>query len=295
MPVGSKAVRDREELRRKGQFWTPRWIAEAMVAYAIKESDHIFDPAVGNGAFFRAAKTVSEELGKEIAFYGMELDPKVLGELRGDPNIQIGDFILNPPQRRFKAIVANPPYIRHHRLSPDTKRRVREIGKAIIGKPLDGRAGLHVYFLLISLRLLEEGGRLAFIVPADVCEGVFSSCLWNYISRNYRVDAVVTFEPDATPFPDVDVNPLILMIKNAEPQDEFFWARCLKPSARLKEWVLSEFECEGEDLIVHRRRLSEALLTGLSKPPITVSSEFKLGDFARVMRGLRLVTRNSSS
>jgi len=47
----------RESLREKGQFWTPDWIAEAMVEYVLSGgSDHLFDPAVGPGAFFRAAK-----------------------------------------------------------------------------------------------------------------------------------------------------------------------------------------------------------------------------------------------
>lgn len=54
----------REALRQKGQFWTPDWVAEAMVAYAVRGgSDHVFDPAVGAGAFFRAAKTIAKETG----------------------------------------------------------------------------------------------------------------------------------------------------------------------------------------------------------------------------------------
>src|SRR5438270_11688370 len=42
----------REALREKGQFWTPDWVADAMVAYMIgTDTDHVFDPAVGAGAF----------------------------------------------------------------------------------------------------------------------------------------------------------------------------------------------------------------------------------------------------
>lgn len=47
----SKNRREREKLRDKGQFWTPGWVAEAMVSYAAKETDLIFDPAAGRGAF----------------------------------------------------------------------------------------------------------------------------------------------------------------------------------------------------------------------------------------------------
>ena len=49
----------REALRQKGQFWTPDWVAQAMVAYCVAGGgDSIFDPAVGAGAFFRAAETL---------------------------------------------------------------------------------------------------------------------------------------------------------------------------------------------------------------------------------------------
>ena len=47
----------REVLRQKGQFWTPEWVAKAMVAYVLKDgADTIFDPAVGTGVFFLTAK-----------------------------------------------------------------------------------------------------------------------------------------------------------------------------------------------------------------------------------------------
>ncbi len=47
----------RETLREKGQFWTPDWIAEAMVEYVLAGgSRNLFDPAVGAGAFLLPPK-----------------------------------------------------------------------------------------------------------------------------------------------------------------------------------------------------------------------------------------------
>ena len=52
----------RESLREKGQFWTPDWVAEAMVEYVFThQGGLLFDPAVGAGAFFRAAKIVDRK------------------------------------------------------------------------------------------------------------------------------------------------------------------------------------------------------------------------------------------
>src|SRR5213078_2383428 len=124
---------------------------------------------------------------------------------------QITDFVLSPPSNHYYAIVANPPYIRHHRLSPSVKARLKALSAHILGTNLDGRAGLHIYFLIRALQLLKEGGRLAFIMPADTCEGIFAPTLWKWITTNYNLEAVVTFMPGASPFPNVDTNPLIFL------------------------------------------------------------------------------------
>jgi hypothetical protein len=288
---------EREALREKGQFWTPEWVAEAMVTYVLAgRCDEIFDPAVGEAAFFRAAKAVGKELGREIRLLGTEIDQQVLvnakkGDLTdGDlASVWITDFVLQPPKGPFKAIVANPPYIRHHRLPASYKGRLRTLGAQLVGSPLDGRAGIHVYFLLRALELLAPDGRLAFIMPADTCEGVFAAALWDWISRHYRLDAVVTFAPHASPFPGVDTNPVVFMIGRANPADSFWWIRCNKPGTdAFKRLLRSDFRASGgEDLSVHLRSLSEALATGLSRPPLRQErSPLTLVHFAKVMRGI---------
>ena len=226
---GNSFTADREALRQKGQFWTPSWVAESMVGYVIRGgASAIFDPAVGAGAFFLAAKKMSKEIGKRLALLGTEIDSNVLqqandagleeDDLKG---VQIRDFVLQPPNGKFLAIVANPPYIRHHRLTAQVKNQLRHFSKTLIRMNLDGRAGLHIYFLLRALQLLEKNGRLAFIMPADTAEGIFAPTLWNWITSRYCLDAVVTFSPESSPFPKVDTNAMVFMIKNSTPQKKF--------------------------------------------------------------------------
>jgi hypothetical protein len=287
----------REALREKGQFWTPQWVAEAMITYCLADGpESLFDPAVGAGAFFIAAKKIAEKKRRRINLFGAELDRDALrqAESNGLPardleQVVIGDFVLRPPDRRFPAIVANPPYIRHHRLPPSIKESLRAFGAELIGKGLDGRAGLHIYFLLRALQLLSDGGRLAFIVPADTCEGVFAQPLWRWVTGRYRLDAVVTFAPKASPFPSVDTNPIILLIRNARPEPRFVWAQCRRPgSEALREWIEAGFDLGSTDeLTIHRRDLQEGLDSGLSRPPSERSDAgIPLAAFARVMRGI---------
>lgn len=288
---------ERVALREKGQFWTPPWVAVPMVSYALGGgSDHLFDPAVGTGALFCAAREVVARTGRALELLGTEIDPAVLGrassclsssDLSG---VQVRDFILDPPTRQYQAIVANPPYIRHHRLPVHLKRHLRQLSVRAVGRALDGRAGYHVFFLIQSLRLLAPGGRLAFIMPADVCEGVFAKTLWQWISRNFCLTAVVAFTPEATPFPGVDTNALVLLIENAPPRDTFFWTLCTSPaSSDLTGWVLSEFKPpHGGTLEVWERNLAEGLRTGLSRAPLPVGAAQGplLVDFATVLRGI---------
>lgn len=287
----------RERLRAKGQFWTPDWIAEPMIEYVLAgKSGLVFDPAVGTGAFFRAAKAIASENGLHVRFAGMEIDPTTLTQaLEGGLDqddlalVTVGDFVLQPPQTKFSAIVANPPYIRHHRLAQEKKEQLKRLSIQIVGKLLDGRAGLHVYFLIRALSLLEQNGRLAFILPADVCEGKFARDLWTWLASNFCLDAVITFAPEASPFPNVDTNPLVFFIRKSAPKDKFLWAKCHHPQTNaLKHWVRSEFSKPFEtDLFVVERDLQEGLLTGLSRAPLTHGeSKYVLGDFVQVMRGV---------
>jgi hypothetical protein len=288
---------ERELLRAKGQFWTPDWVAEVMVAYVLgKGARQLFDPAVGTGAFFRAAKKLASCSRRVPQFVGCEIDPTVLraavengfshAELS---QVQVRDFVLDPPAGPFEAIVANPPYLRHHRLSAEVKAKLRSFAYQILGQPIDGRAGLHVYFLLRALQLLARGGRLAFIMPADTCEGVFAPVLWSWITRHYRLDAVITFDPAATPFPEVDTNPLIFFIEHTEPRDQFYWVRCEQGGGKeLYQWVMTGFQCPPSGaLCVYQRTLDEALRVGLSRPALgDQDGGCRLGDLAIVVRGI---------
>lgn len=289
---------ERERLRTKGQFWTPDWVAEAMVCYAIAGGHTtLFDPAVGAGAFFHAAKRLAQETGTSLKLFGTEIDPDALSEAKrwglSDDDlkgVQIADFVLSLFSTPLLATVGNPPYIRHHRLSDETKARLKALCHDITGFTIDGRAGLHIYFLLKALALLEDGGRLAFIMPADTVEGVFARKLWAWIVAHYRLDTVVTFAPEASPFPGVDTNALIFFIRKAPPTTMFHWVRCIaEHSQQLKQWVLSGFEASpGGTLDVRRRSISEGIATGLSRFPISkdVASSPTLARYARIMRGI---------
>jgi len=283
---------EREKLREKGQFWTPMWVAEAMIAYVSQSSrERIFDPAVGAGVFFRAARNV---LGQNVVLQGTEIDRdalscgKDLGLTAEDlKHVELLDFMELPESKKFPAVVANPPYIRHHRIALDYKAKLKLFCKQLTGFSLDGRAGFHIYFLLKALSHLEQNGSLAFIMPADTCEGVFSTPLWQWITNNFCLDYVVTFAPEATPFPGVDTNAIVFCIRNTRPASHFQWIKCHLEDGEFLRKALSGQPALTSSLIVHTRELKEALLTGLSRSFTEGEEEsVPLGKIARVVRGI---------
>jgi hypothetical protein len=174
----------------------------------------------------------------------------------------VGDFIGSRITRAFPAVVSNPPYIRHHRLSESRKNELRALALQCLGFALDGRVGLHFYFLLKCLEHLASGGRLAFLVPADVCEGVSSAAAWRRLGERFRIDAVLIFGEAAAPFPSVDTNALVLLLSRQKPADRVRWLRVLRPDP---DAILTALTCEEGDAVaegsvsVQWRTLAELL------------------------------------
>lgn len=285
----------REVLRHKGQFWTPAWLADAMVAWTVGERPaSLFDPAVGPGTFFAAARRA----GFHGLLLGYELYPESF--LNGDcasglndadfGGVCIEDFISARDVRKLPAIVSNPPYIRHHRLSEARKATLREMALRLLGFAPDGRTGLQLFFLLKCLAHLAPNGRLAFLLPADVCEGVSAPAIWQRLTDRFRLDAVVTFDPAAAPFPRVDTNAMVFCFTAAPPVPQVRWLRVYRPNGTdLSAAILGEARPNTVETTV--RELDEALSTGFSRPPRPSSTAdgdegVPLARLARVVRGI---------
>lgn len=288
----------REALRAAGQFWTPDWLAAAFATYvADAPPGPALDPACGDGALLRAL--LAERAPRGI--YGCDLDPAMVEAARrsvaaasrvGGRGVLIErrDFPLDPPEGSFAAIVMNPPYLRHHRLSQGTKARLRERSAAALGgAAIDGLAGLHAHFLLHALALLRPGGRLAAVVPADILEGRYAGRLWSWILPRFALDGVATFSALATPFPGVDTNPVALFLRRGEPSPATAWSRWWAPPGdALRSWVGDGFRPQSATTADFAVRVaSDATIAALGRPESAVpAAGAALGSLAAIHRGV---------
>ena len=273
LPTKSKA---RELLRVKGQFWTPLWIAKPMLLYA-STGKTMYDPSVGSGIFFNT----QYKINKKISMNGMEHDSAII------PNefkhrIKIGDF-LSENIAMQSSIVCNPPYQRHQRLTTEYKKRVNSEYSKIIGTKIDARSGIHIYFLIKALKLLKPNGKLAFIVSSDICEGKSSKILWQWISSNYRIDYVIKFENKSSPF-EADINPMIFMIQNKTPNDNFKEVICNRVGTNELELMMNGNQT-FDNITVNDKPLKKSIKVGLSRNVKKVDG-VKLSNFANVCVGV---------
>jgi len=203
--------------RKFGQFFTPPPVAAFMVRWVLAGgASKIFDPAVGLGAFVRAAHMESAHMGcdglnncgKHVNVSGMEIDPVVLKYFHAQCNpesnsesvaVDLSDY-LESWGRQHPAIVCNPPYLRFHEFQ--NRECVRARFKRHLGISLSGYTNAASAFLLKSIAELPEGGRLAYIMPLEFLNTGYGSVVKQHLLDSGSLKAIIRIEGEKDVFPD---------------------------------------------------------------------------------------------
>ena len=92
---------------------------------------------------------------------------------------------------KYDVVIMNPPFTRQERIPEDYKRllfdRFREYNEC-----LHGQLGYYGYFILLADKFLDEGGRLAFVLPAAFLRVRSAEGVRKFLSEKYNVEYVVT-------------------------------------------------------------------------------------------------------
>jgi type I restriction-modification system DNA methylase subunit len=188
--------RDAAERNRTGQFATPPALALEIARYARqqwqrrKDRVRFLDPALGTGAFYSALRQVFPP-ARIASATGVEVDPsfaRVASALWGGAGLQVieADFTRTQPppaEERFNFILTNPPYVRHHHLTPEQKRRLQRLVMRDLGIRVSGLAGLYCYFVLLADRWLADGGLAAWLVPSEFMDVNYGQAVKRYLTR----------------------------------------------------------------------------------------------------------------
>ena len=226
-----KSPKERNAL---GQFATPFRLANDIIDYILKnnffvnETIHFLDPAIGTGAFFSAIinKSSNGSNSKIDSAMGIEIDvgfAEASKKLWSDYGLQVitGDFTrIDPPQDNNELanlILTNPPYVRHHHIDKDTKKRLIKLIKNKFGYGINGLSGLYGYFLLLSHFWLREGGYGIWLVPSEFMDVNYGKTLKQYLTEQVTLLHIHRFDPNEIQFGDALVSSAIIVFRKEKP------------------------------------------------------------------------------
>jgi len=182
------AVPSLRQLTKKetGAFYTPDEVVGTLLKWAIRnEDDRLIDPACGDGRFIAGHRNS----------VGVEQDVSAVGAAIARAPwalIHEGDFFAWAAEttERFDCAVGNPPFIRYQRFSGMTRSRALQLC-ARLGADFSGLTSSWAPFIAATVGLLKPGGRLAFVVPAEIGHAPYAAPLLECLIKRFGIVHVV--------------------------------------------------------------------------------------------------------
>jgi hypothetical protein len=103
------------------------------------------------------------------------------------------------PENGPTAFVGNPPYVRHHVLSPRDKAWAQVAARAT-GISISGLAGLHAYFYLATAMLARSGDFGSFVTSSEWLDVNYGAAIRELLLRRLGLTSLSVIEPTSMPF-----------------------------------------------------------------------------------------------
>ena len=189
------------EKRNLGAFYTPDKLTEVLCNWAIQcPSDTILEPSFGGCGFLKSAKDRLVRLGQNHPanqLFGCDVDVNAFGHLQDifEHPVDVarfyhGDFLsLVAPltwPKSFTTVIGNPPYLPYRKIDQET-RTLAAARLAQIGCVLDLRSSLWAYFAALSCAYLEDGGRMAWVLPSSFLHANYAKALRSFFANSFEV------------------------------------------------------------------------------------------------------------
>lgn len=182
--------------KESGAYFTPDDVVSSLVKWAVRDaSDRLLDPSCGDGRFIASHRnSVGIEQDAISAQDAIARAPWAL--------VHEGDFFswASETTERFECAAGNPPFIRYQTFTG----KVRSTAAALcarLGAHFSGLASSWAPFLVATAGLLKPGGRMSFVVPAEIGHAPYAAPLLKYLVDNFKVVHVVAVRRKL--FPDL--------------------------------------------------------------------------------------------
>ncbi|MBK8916175.1 MAG: SAM-dependent DNA methyltransferase [Phycisphaerales bacterium] len=169
-----------------GAYYTPDAVVRSLISWALRRpTDRLLDPSCGDGRF----------LSVHSNSVGVEQEPsacKIVHERVPGSLIHQGDFFswASRTQERFDCAAGNPPFIRYQRFTGE----VREAAQRLCEKHgafFSSLSSSWAPFLVVTASLLKPGGRMAFVVPAEIGHAPYAAPVLEYMTKQFDCVQVI--------------------------------------------------------------------------------------------------------
>lgn len=188
----------------RGAYYTPLSLAEKIVEY-FKDDDSIktvLEPSCGDGVFFDALKNLCL-IQKIKQLDGIEIEKDEVVKLKEkvsafkNINIQHFDFFTfykeNSDSKKYDLILGNPPYIRYQYLTESQRNEMSEILTSHKMKS-NKLINTWVAFVVASVQLLSENGKIAFVIPVDILQVAYAEDLRIFLTQELSNITILAFK-----------------------------------------------------------------------------------------------------
>lgn len=206
-PLGERllAVREQSARRLLGQIFTPENIIGPMVDWVLEQSpSRIVDAGCGSGRFTLAVARQSP-----TRIVALDTDPlstlvtrAALASIGNTTTLVLNcDYtqaVLSSHEGKT-AFVGNPPYVRHHSMSAQTKAWAQAAGVRA-GVPVSGLAGLHAYFFLATALHGRTGDVGCFVTSSEWLDVNYGDVIRRLLLDGLGGRSIHVLQPKAQPF-----------------------------------------------------------------------------------------------
>lgn len=201
----------------RGAYYTPLQLSNAMVSFFMEDNiKNILEPSCGDGVF---VDSIIQKglLNDSISITAIEIEESEAEKVKGryrDKNVNVlnKDFFdfykENYNEMKYDLILGNPPYIRYQYLTE----KQREIQSEILtthGMKSNKLINAWVAFLVACIHMLNDNGKIAFVVPAEILQVAYAEDLRKFLSNELSKITLIAFEKLV--FPDIEQEVLIFI------------------------------------------------------------------------------------
>jgi len=237
--TGRSATRFKAEestTKLRGGYYTPHVIARFLARWVLSaRPSSLLEPSCGDGAFITAVR----ELGRQdVDFLGVERLPEEAAKSRravdgwaANADVLTADFLewsldAMSAGATFGGILGNPPYVRYQYLEP----RDQVLSEQIFARQslrFTRHTNAWVPFVIASVGLLEAGGRLAMVIPAEILHILHAGSLREFLVA--QCQRILVIDPAQLLFDKSLQGTVLLLLEKKRTDGEASEGVCVLP------------------------------------------------------------------